>query len=286
MSLMLNDATRAPSMDHTCIVDYRAITGGSPARTAMAATPAARRWESTMPSRRVLLAAPVALALPALADGKNRKRKKKSKRKQNAKAHSTPQPDTTLPVLSDLALHHVHSWDQEGMPIPDLVARYRAGEVLRTACGGISRVGVRVLRDAGYQARLAGVVTKQAFDGDNDGHIMLEVWDQDGWRLYDLDGNRRAVDAALHGVNLVTQVAAGASRLWLAIDHDPGALPTSPIATSPAQAALDQRVFGTPWIQRPSGGGVFHDATDRARVEAKGHTYVDEKEWEKLLGKP
>lgn len=285
MSLMLNDATRAPSMAHTRIVDYRAIVGGSPARIAVAATPSARSWEATMPSRRVLLAAPVALALPALAAGKNRKRKKKSKKKSRPQ-QPEPQPDTTLPALSDLALHHVHSWDQEGMPIPDLVARYRAGEVRRTACGGISRVGVRVLRDAGYQARLAGVVTYQPFDGDNDGHIMLEVWDQDGWRLYDIDGNRRAVDAALHGVNLVTQVESGTSRLWLAIDHAPGALPTSPIDTRPAQAALDQRVFGTPWIQRPSGGGVFHDASDRARVEKKGHTYVDEKEWEKLLGKP
>jgi hypothetical protein len=250
-----------------------------------------------MLSRRILLASPVALAFPDLVAGKNRKKRKKPKHHQNrkqkqkskpkAKANQPqPQPDSTLPIMSDLALHHVHNWDQEGMPIPDLVALYRAGETLRTACGGVSRVGVQVLREAGYQARLVGVVTKQVFDGDGDGHIMLEVWDRGGWRLYDVDGNRRAVDAALHGVSLVTQVAAGASRLWQSIDHAPGASPASFRDTSPAQAALDQRVFGTPWIQRPSGGGVFHDATDRARVEAKGHTYVEAEEWQRLLGEP
>jgi hypothetical protein len=243
---------------------------------------------NTMPSRRVLLSAPITLVFPALAAGKNKPRNRKGTHKKRKKATSDRalQRDTAQPLLSDLARHHVHSWDQEGMPIPELVAKYRAGEVLRTACGGVSRVGIQIMRDAGYSARLVGVVTYQAFDGDNDGHIMLEIWDQGAWRLYDVDGNRRAVDSTLHGVSIVTQVAASTSRLWLAIDHDPGAIPGSPVDTSPAQAALDQRVFGTPWIQRPSGGGVFHDATDRSRVEKKGHTYVGAQEWKRLLGKP
>lgn len=239
-----------------------------------------------MLSRRALIATPVALAIPAAADGKKRKKSSKHKRRNKPNQQPDPQPDSTLPILSDLALHHVHSWDQEGVSIPKLVAQYRAGETLHVICGSISRVGRQLLSDAGYHARLVGVISREPFDGNSDSHVMLEVWVRDGWRLYDIDGNRRAVDSALHGASLITQVEAGASRLWLAIDHDPGAVPTTPVATSAAQAALDQRVFGTPWIQRPSGGGVFHDATDRARVEKKGHTYVGADEWQRLLGKP
>ena len=190
--------------------------------------------------------------------------------------------------MRDLAFHHVHSWDQEGMPIPELVAKYRAGEILHVICGSISEVGVQVLRDAGYQARVVGVVTQQPFNG-TDGHIMLEVWQQGGWRLYDIDGNRRAVDAAGNGVNIITQVEAGANRLWEAIADDPRwpVEDEAAQAADPTQAALDQRVFGTPWILLKSNNEGFHDATDRARLELElGHVYVDAKTWKRLLGKP
>ena len=236
-----------------------------------------------MLSRRALLAAPAALFLPAAAAGKKRK---KSKRKSKSKPGHipTPQADATLPIMRDLAQHHVHSWRDEGMAIPKLVDMYRAGETLYVICGSVSRVGREVMQNAGYQARLVGVVTREPFDGDNDSHVMLEVWHQNGWRLYDIDGNRRAIDAAGRGISVVAQVAAGANMLWEAID-DPSTVPGTPMETSPAQAALDQRVFDIPWIQRPSGGGVFHDS-DRARMKSKGHTYVSGKEWQRLLGKP
>jgi hypothetical protein len=243
-----------------------------------------------MLSRRTLLAAPVALALPAAADGKKRKKpkhKQKSRRKQKPVVLPTLQADTTLPILRDLALHHVHSWDQEGLPIPDLVAKYRAGETLHVICGSISAVAVQVLRAAGYQARVVGVVTKQPFDGDNDGHIMVEVWQPGGWRLYDIDGNRRAVNAAGWGVNIVTQVEAGANRLWEAIaDGAYGLSGDGPmLVNDAAQAALDQRVFGTPWIQ-VGRKQVFNDASDRKRLTARGHTYLKNRDWNRLLVAP
>lgn len=235
-------------------------------------------------SRRVLLAAPVALLLPAAAEGQKRK---KSKRKSKSKPSPIPNPqaDTTLPVLSDLARHHVHSWRDEVMEISKLTAKYRAGVTLYVICGSVSRVGVHVLHDARYQARLVGVVTREPFDGDNDSHVMLEVWHQNGWRLYDVDGNRRAIDAAGRGISVVAQVAAGPSMLWEAID-DPSTIPGTPMETSPKQAALDQRVFDIPWMQRPSGGGVFNNASEKARMQSKGHTYVEAQEWKCLLGKP
>lgn len=235
-----------------------------------------------MLSRRILLAAPAALLLPTSVTGKNRKRKKRHKKK--TQQDQELQPDATLPILRDLAQHHEHSWQDEGMAISKLVAKYRAGETLYVICGSVSRVGREVLQNAGYQARLVGVVTRQPFDGDNDSHVMLEVWQQNGWRLYDIDGNRRAIDSAGRGISVVAQVAAGASMLWEAID-DPSVVPGTPMETSPAQSALDLRVFNIPWIQRPGGGGVFHDA-DRARMTSKGHTYVSGKEWERLLRKP
>jgi hypothetical protein len=240
-----------------------------------------------MLSRRLLLAAPAALALPTYVEGKtNRKKKKKQKQQQKKQQQELElQPDATLPILRDLAQHHVHSWREEGMAISELVAKYRAGETLYVICGSISRVGQEVVQAAGYHARLVGVVTKEPFDGDSDGHIMLEVWDQDAWRLYDIDGNRRAIDSAGRGISVVAQVAAGENMLWEAID-DPGIVPGTPMEISPAQAALDQRVFNIPWIQRPSGGGVFNDASEKARMQSQGHTYVNDKEWKRLLGRP
>lgn len=243
-----------------------------------------------MLSRRTLLAASVALALPAAAGGKTRKKpkhKRKAKRKAKSVVLPTLQADRTLPILRDLAEHHVHSWEQEGLPLPDLVAKYRAGETLHVICGSISAVGVQVLRDAGYQARVVGVVTKQPFDGDNDGHIMVEVWQPGGWRLYDIDGNRRAVNAAGWGVNVVTQVEAGANRMWQAIADDArGLAGDGPmLVNEAAQAALDQRVFGTPWIQVGK-KQVFNDATDRKRLTARGHTFLKNRDWYRLLGNP
>ncbi len=240
-----------------------------------------------MPSRRVLLAVPAALALPTLAAGKNKnKKRKKSKSKPKPQPMTEPQADTALPILNDLALHHVHSWRDEGMPISDLVARYRAGEILHVICGSISAVGVQVLRDAGYQARVVGVVTKQPFNG-ADGHVMLEVWQPGGWRLYDIDGNRRAVNSVGWGVNIVTQVEAGANRLWASIADDPRwvAREVPLLEENEGQAALDQRVFGTPWIQKGR-RQVFHDAADRKRLEAIGHTYVKAPDWNRLLAQP
>lgn len=246
-----------------------------------------------MPSRRTVLSAPAALAAlahPAFAAGKNKKRKKsKSNRKSNKKSKSNraSQADSTLPILSDLAMHHVHSWRDEGRPIPELVAKYRAGEILHVICGSISAVGVQVLRDAGYQARVVGVVTQQPFNG-VDGHIMLEVWQQGAWRLYDIDGNRRAVDSALRGVSIVTQVEAGTSRLWQSIADDPRAAPEEDVDQEAdwTQAALDQRVFGTPWILLESQNEAFHDDTDRTRLEAMGHVYLQKEVWHRLLAKP
>lgn len=234
-----------------------------------------------MSTRRALLVSTLALACPLGVAGKRRKAQKAA----NAKPGKL-KPDTPLPVMHDVAQHHRHGWRDEGDPIPDLVARYRAGDILQCICGSISAVGVQVLRDAGLSARVVGVVTQQPFNG-TDGHIMLEVWQQGSWRLYDLDGNRRAVDATGRGINLVAQVAAGVNRIWEPIASDPRSATDGTPDPSPAyQAALDQRVFGTPWIATPAGGGVFHDASDRSRVEGKGHTYVNKQVWQRLLGKP
>jgi hypothetical protein len=247
-----------------------------------------RIGETTMLSRRLLLAAPAALVLPDFADGKGKhkhRKRKKHRKKRQRQTDQELQPDSTLPILRDLAQHHVHSWEEEGMAISKLVVKYRAGETLYVICGSISRVGREVMQAAGYHARLVGVVTKEPFDGDSDSHVMLEVWDRDAWRLYDIDGNRRAIDSAGRGISVVAQVAAGPNMLWEAID-DPSTVPGTPMDVSPAQAALDQRVFDIPWIQRPSGGGVFNDASEKARMKSKGHTYVDDKEWKQLLGRP
>jgi hypothetical protein len=236
-----------------------------------------------MLTRRAIFASTVALTVPLNAVGKKRKKSKPTPKSKTSKL----KPDTPLPLMHDLAMHHRHGWRDEGAPIPDLVARYRAGEILQCICGSISAVGVQVLRDAGLPARSVGVITKQPFNSSEDGHVMLEVWDQGAWRLYDLDGNRRAVDGAGRGINLVAQVAAGTNRIWEAIANDPRAATDGTPDPSPSdQAALDERVFGTPWIATPAGGGVFHDASDRARMEGKGHTYVSKQVWQRLLGKP
>lgn len=234
-----------------------------------------------MSTRRALLLATLALTCPLGGASKRRKAGKSAKAKPGKLKADPP-----LPLMHDLAQHHRHGWRDEGDPIPDLVARYRAGEILECICGSISAVGVQVLRDAGLPARVVGVVTQQPFNG-TDGHIMLEVWLAGAWRLYDLDGNRRAVDAAGRGVGLIAQVAAGANRRWESIASDPRAATDGTPDPSPAyQAELDQRVFGTPWIVRPDGSMVFHDAADRARMEATGHVYVDKPAWQRLLGKP
>lgn len=233
-------------------------------------------------TRRAFVLAPVCMALPFAADARKGKGKRK-KGKDQTKA------DSAIPLLRDLAAHHMHSVRDEGTPIADLVAQYRRGETLHVICGSISAVAAQLLREAGYDARVVGVQTREAFYGD-DGHIMVEVWDDGAWRLYDIDGNRRAVDSRGRGVSIVAQVAAGSGRLWESLANDPPTAPEfepRPDDWLPLYSrAWDARVFGTPWLQQPDAWTVFQDDADRARMEAQGHRYVTEKAWQRLLGKP
>lgn len=234
-----------------------------------------------MLTRRVLIAAAAAALLPQATSARRRPPRKRA---------SKLRPDTTLPLVRDLAMHHQHSLRDEGAPIADLVVRYRAGNTLYCICGSISAVGVRLLQEAGYPARIVGVVTRQPFVGD-DGHIMLEVWQRGAWRLYDVDGNRRAVDSRGRGVGLIAQVKAGSSRRWEQIADDPLPAPDF-VSTMPPDhpaywtPAWDERLFGTPRIVVSSGQWGFHDAAERARLEAAGHVWVSRKQWQRLLGKP
>lgn len=246
--------------------------------------------ENIVPTRRLILIGLLG-AIPAhQASAKKNKRTRKKANKVKRTNALNPKADATLPLLRDLAMHHQHSLRDEGTPIPDLVARYRAGETLHCICGSVSAVGVHLLREAGYQARVVGVVTKQPFVGD-DGHIMLEVWQRGAWRLYDVDGNRRAVDSRRRGVSLVAQVAAGSNRRWEQIANDPLPAPDF-VSTMPPDhpaywtPAWDQRLFGTPRIVFDGWKWGFHDAAERTRLEAAGHFWLGKKAWQRMLGKP
>jgi hypothetical protein len=247
-----------------------------------------QRWlmnhgEATLLTRRTLLAAPVVLTFSTgVVDAK--------KRKSNKPKKSKLKRDAPLPILTDLAMHHQHGWADEGKPISELVAMYRRGEIISCICGSISHTGVAILRDAGYAARVVGVVTQQPFNG-NDGHIMLEVWVAGAWRLYCLDWNRRAVDSKGRGVSLIDQVRAGAGRIWEPIAQDAHNAPDFDDVATPwsdwTLEQLDARVFGTPWIVlKDDATEAFHDATDRTRLEAMGHRYLNKKQWKRLTGKP
>ncbi|HEX6022762.1 MAG TPA: transglutaminase domain-containing protein [Solirubrobacter sp.] len=126
-------------------------------------------------------------------------------------------------ILRDLAANQTHSWIDDELALDEIVAKYEAGNRLYVTCGNVAEVGRRLLRAEGYTARVVQTITRHEFDYFNDGHLMLEVWLDNRWQLYDLDVNRRAVDAAGEGVSLVDQVAAAREgrALWQPIADDP-----------------------------------------------------------------
>jgi hypothetical protein len=138
----------------------------------------------------------------------------------------TPSParaaDSADEILRRLAAAQTHSWIHNGIGYDAMMQRYLAGERLYVTCGYVAEIARRLLRSAGYPARVVQTFTREDYDYVNDGHVMTEVFVEGRWQLYDVDANGRAVDDGGRGVSVVEQVAAvreGRAR-WAPIASD------------------------------------------------------------------
>jgi hypothetical protein len=177
-------------------------------------------------------------------------------------------------ILRDLAAHQIHSWTDNSIGFPAMVAKYQAGERLNITCYYVSEVARQLLHAAGYPARVVETITREPFNDFDDGHSMVEVFTGGQWQLYDIDANERAVDANGAGISLVDQAEAvrEGRALWEPIASDPLYRTDEPDTTLRDQiaalfadpAAFYQRVMGILFLPRSATGTIF-----------KGMYYVD-----------
>jgi hypothetical protein len=188
-----------------------------------------------------------------------------------------------------LARDHVHGYAGDLVPLALLEAQVAAGERIVGSCGTIARLGQRALTRAGLTSRLVGSLTRDPYTGD-DGHIMLEVWNATGWHVYDLDGNRQAVDAAGHGIPIVGLCAAR-PRHWRILADDPLYILDDPrwaemtVAWAADIEGWYDHILGIPTIYDYR-DWWFHDDADRPKAESLGFRYATAEEWHALLGAP
>lgn len=218
-------------------------------------------------------------------------------------APTAARADTPGQILRDLAANQTHSWTDNSIGYRAMVDRYKAGERLNVTCGYVSEVARRLLVEAGYTARVVQVITRDEFDGLNDGHAMVEVFADRRWRLYDVDANARAVDTAGQGVSLVEQIEAVKQdrAYWEPLADDPLFREDEPdeflreairkVFADPA--AFYKRIMGTAFLPRdPEGtgnGGLYYvdaDQTNRLRENGllAGRYLADAATWFNLTG--
>lgn len=208
-------------------------------------------------NRRSLLLSPLALAVVG-ADAR------KKRRRPSLAADA---------ILGPIAAQQIHG-DANDLASPEaLLAILDATGHIETRCGTVARLGVFLLEQSGIPARFVGCITREDWDGRNDGHAMLEAREHGAWTLYDIDGNRRLPA----GKGIVD--ACNGHRDWKSLAHDDPCVTECDILTN--LPVFDARVFGVPAIMS---GGVycFHDDAMRSQIEALGYRYVGEDAWRRL----
>jgi len=206
-------------------------------------------------------------SLSLVAVGAEAKKKKHRKPRESARS-----------LLSWVASMQTHGFSDEGPSPEELVAMISRGQHIEVSCGYVAAMGVLVMQQHGCEARVVGCLTHDPWDGHNDGHIMLELREGQGWTLFDLDFNR----ALPQGVGIAD--ACNGQRKWDVIAKDP--LCTTWCeggTTQKAVASGDAHLFGTAWIEDAAGWKVFHDDERRAFYEGKGFRWVDAEAWDALV---
>jgi hypothetical protein len=176
-------------------------------------------------------------------------------------------------LLMTIASLHSHDWEGDQVPIPQLAAQVAQGQRIGGTCGTVSRVGVHMVREAGGQARLVGTLTRRAYNGSDDGHILTELRTKHGWTLFDLDYNRRAP----WGVGVAQQVARvkDGQAKWVRISSDD----TDP----PDLRSWYRDIFGLPtYYVESRGGWFFRDRPERSDAESLGFAWAPQKLWNRL----
>lgn len=106
-------------------------------------------------------------------------------------------------ALSYIAEHTEHGFDDANLTWEAMEARLDRGETISIACGHVSMLGVRKMKELGIKARRVstrGFGTEPGNEGAS--HTLMEVWRNDHWELYDLDLNRRPVYSDGRGMSL------------------------------------------------------------------------------------
>lgn len=96
--------------------------------------------------------------------------------------------DNITVLLSSIAWIHTHGNRDDGLPYFKLKEKAKHSKLFLT-CGYISKFTHEILNELGVKSRIANGCTLHNLTGYDDGHVMIEVFTDGKWILYDIDNN-------------------------------------------------------------------------------------------------
>jgi hypothetical protein len=223
-------------------------------------------------------------------DGGNRRTKRRrhdKRRDQQAREHRSAdgQAEANAQWLNNqiyLASHQTHGFADDRLAPNWAVMEsiIQSGKRLFVSCGHIAELGRRQAAADGKRARLAMTVTREAWHGD-DGHVLLEVWNNGAWRTFDLDGNRRTNRSLIQ--------LCGGQRDWTIIATDqPVKRPGEQVWWDTIDAWYDRVLqvplyYEDPYAELNQSQICFNDESMRGFLESRGYKWVDATRWQQLV---
>jgi hypothetical protein len=192
-------------------------------------------------------------------------------------------------LLKLIADQTTYGYIDDDLSLPVAEERLDTGERLFVSCGKVSLLAQRMLADRGVESRLAATITRQPFNGIDDGHTMLEVRRAEKWELFDLGNNRVAVDENGEPLSFIEQIRAGKDRRWRVLSGDSGidlrgltAADRRYMQKTFIEGGLERwydRVLGIPLVEAPASSGSFVFHQGRAQIRRYNRTHGSAYEW-------
>jgi hypothetical protein len=89
-------------------------------------------------------------------------------------------------VMSFIANHHVHGTKDDFLSYKDAKKAMKSRK-LEMTCGSITNFTIQCLKENKIESRFILTLTLDEWNTYNNGHSMVEVFEDGGWRLWDID---------------------------------------------------------------------------------------------------
>jgi hypothetical protein len=172
---------------------------------------------------------------------------------------------TLMQRIEALAAAHQHGY-RDVEPSVEEMDRIAAERPVETTCGYVSRWAAEHLNRAGYPTRIVDTLTLDEWNGEDDGHVLIEVWTEGDWVAIDIDQG-----VTFGGLSLVEWVARVPIGNYEIVPFEDG-------VDVGAMREWHQRIAQVPLI-REGGKVYFPDGPWAERVMSYHPSYTPVADW-------